>query len=102
IKGGVHCQQLSTNCSDCGIQMTCIDKTLNEIRKQQNIRIQCQHPFSTGKMNGLILSGRKSDVLVVVDNATTVLEHLKNVDCAVGRTVINHNNFKMRIFLGKS
>ena len=43
-----------------------IHQRLNEIRQQQNVGIQGQHPLAAGERDGLILRGREADVFVVV------------------------------------
>ena len=60
-----------------GSRVPRVHQRLDKIRQQQNIRIQRQAPNPNRRArNGLILSGRKTDILVVINNPDPILEWL--------------------------
>ena len=62
-----------------------VHQRLNEIRQQQHVRIQGQHPVAAGQRDGLVLRRGEADVLLVVDDLAAILELFQDVDRAVGR-----------------
>src|ERR1051326_2930880 len=72
---------------------------MNEIREQQHIRIQSQHPLPVGKLDGLILRRRESDVFLVVINAAAIFELFQDIDGAVSGGVVDDDDFFVRVTL---
>src|SRR5690242_2817405 len=99
IEAGQYGEQFPADGTDLGVELSGIHQRLNEIRQQQNIRIQSQYPIAVAGADGLVLRGGKSDVLVVVDNLTAVFELLQNVYGPVGRRVVDDDDFLVGIAL---
>ena len=78
------------------IELPGIHQRLNEIRQQQHVGIQRQHPIAAGQRDGLILRRREADVFVVVDDLAAVFELFQNVDGAVGGGIVDDDDFFRR------
>ena len=82
-----------------GSHLPGIHQRLNEIRQQQHVRIQGQHPVAAGERDGLVLRGGEADVFLVVDDLAAVLELFQDIDGAVGRVVIDDDDFLVAVSL---
>jgi len=96
IEGGADGQKLSTHGPDLGIHLPGIRQSLDEVGKQQDIRIQCQHPLTAAHSDGLILRRGKPYVLVVVDHPAAVHELLQDIRRAIGRGIVDDDDFISR------
>jgi len=97
LEGGRHRQQLAAHRADVRIEVARIHQRLNEIRQQQHIRVQGHHPVAVSQPHGLVLRGGEPGVFLVVDDLAAVFELFQDVDGAVGRGVVNDDNFPSRI-----
>ncbi len=79
-----------------------IHQRLDEVRQQQHVRIQRQHPLAAAHPDGLVLRRRKTDVLVVVNHPAAVHELLQDVHRAVGGGIIDDDDFLIGVTLGKN
>ena len=78
------------------IELPGVHQRLDEIRQQQHVRIQRQHPLAAAHPDGLILRRREADVLLVVDHLAAVFELLQDVDRAVRGGVVDDDDFLVR------
>ena len=69
----------------------------DEVRQQQQIGIERQHPVPFRQGDGLVLRGGESDVLLVVDHLAAIFEVFENVHRAVSRIVVDDDNFFVEI-----
>ena len=79
--------------------MSAFHHGLNEIRQQQYVRIESQHPGAGAGADGLILRGGESNVLVVIDDLAAILELLQYVHGAIGGGIIDDNDFLIGVAL---
>src|ERR1700722_7948031 len=99
IEGCANSEQFATYRADLGIDLSGIDQRLYEIRQQQDIGVECQHPLAAGEADGLVLCGGETDVFVVVMNLAALAELLEQIDSTVGRSIINDNDLEIRVLL---
>src|SRR5271155_1650080 len=96
---GRHGEQLAADRADLGIELAGIHERLNEIRQQQNVRVQGKDPVAAGKPDRLILSSGEADVFLVVVDLSAVLELFQNVNGAVGGSVVHNDELFERVAL---
>ncbi len=96
-----HGEQLAAHRADLRIELSGIDQRLDEIRQQQHVGIEGEHPFAARELDGLILSRGEADIIVVVVDLAAVFELFQNVDGAIGRGVIDDDYLFQRIPLGE-
>ncbi len=99
IEGGADGQQLSAHRADLGIHLPGIGQRLDEVRKQQDIRIQSQHPLAAAHADRLVLCRGKADILVVVNHPAAVHELLQDIRRAIGGGIIDDDDFLIGVTL---
>src|SRR6185437_15483019 len=78
-----HGQQLAADGADARIELAGIDERLDEVRQEQDVRVEGEDPIPTGKLDRLILGGGEAYVLVIVVDAAAILELLENIEGSV-------------------
>ncbi len=99
IETGADAEQLAADGAGFAVHAARQYQLLYEVLHQQDIRIQRQHPSPVRKSDGLVLRRRESNIFLVVVNAASIRELLQNIHGAVGRGVVDHYDFKLRICL---
>ncbi len=99
IERSADAQQFSANGPGLQIDGAGQHHFLNEVLEQQHVRIQRENPLGRGHRNGLILRRRKADVFLVVVDPARALELLQDVHRAVGRRIVDNDDFQIRILL---
>ena len=82
-------QQRRQHCAECRPQQ----------RKKQTFRKQLRHQPSARRADGLILSGRKTGVLLVVNDSNPVFKRLQNVYGSVGRVIVDYDDLYIGVAL---
>ena len=101
VEGRGHGQQLSAHRADLGIDMTRIHQRLDDIGKQQHIRVESEHPIAARYPDRLILRRGESDVFAVVDYSAAIFKLLKYVYRAILRIVIDDDDLPVWIPLSQ-
>ena len=83
------------------VELAGVHQRLDEVRQQQDVRIQGQDPVAAGEPDGLVLRRGEADVLVVVEDLAAIFELLQDVDGAVGGGVVDDDDFLIRVPLGQ-
>ena len=65
--------------------------------RTSGFRVRTQSPRRDG--DGLVLRGRETDILVVVNDLAAVVELFEDIDRAVSRSIVDDDDFLIRILL---
>ncbi len=82
------------------IELAGVHQRLNEIRQQQDVGIQGEHPIAVREPDGLVLRRREADILLVVVDLAAVFELFQNVDGAVGGGIVDDDDLLERVLAG--
>ena len=99
IEAGVGQQELAADRAGHRVHLRGHHQAVDEVRQQQHVRVEREHPISARERDRLVLRGGESDVLLVVDHDAAILEALENVASAVGGGIVDDDHLQRPVRL---
>ena len=99
IEAGVGQQELAADRAGHRVHPRGHHQAVDEVRQQQHVRIEREHPISAREGDRLVLRGGESDVLLVVDHDAAILEALENVASAVSGGIVDDDHLQRPVSL---
>src|ERR1019366_8409585 len=92
-------QQFSADAADFRIYLAGFNQRRDEVRKEQDVGIECQNPLAAREPDGLVLGRGETDVFVVEVDAALILKLFQDVNRSVSGGVIDDDDLKVRVLL---